>query len=93
MQSDSPPTTSTYLLVQVCDRNPKSQMMRAARECGWALASSSASSGVAFERIRHTVPKLTCYVREVSVHKTDANHRRQGDDPDGGTGLRVVLNI
>jgi hypothetical protein len=76
MQWDSPPTTSTYLLVQVCDRCPKSQMMRAVRECGWALASSSAASGVDFERIRNTLPKLTCYVREVSVHQTDANHRR-----------------
>jgi hypothetical protein len=54
---------------------------------------SSALFGVDFERIRHTLARLTGYVREVSVHKTDANHRHQGNDPDGGTGLGVVLNI
>jgi hypothetical protein len=32
-------------------------------------------------------------VREVSERKTGADHRRHGDDPDGGTWPCVVLNI
>src|SRR5262245_3992897 len=36
---------------------------------------------------------ITCYAREVSIRKTEADRRRQGEDPDGGTGLGGVLNI
>ena len=52
---------------------------------------SSDPLGMVFQRIIDAL--LACHVREVGVRKSYADHRRQGEDPDRGTGLRVVLNI
>ena len=88
------PTTSARQLAQECERDREPEYDESAEE-------NEGQPRELIRIMRHGLRRdhgctsggLTCYVREVSVRKTGADHRRHGDDPDGGTWPCVVLNI